>query len=526
MLILSAVLLSLPWIHIKPFYTKGEPREALAAQYILKTNNWILPKRYGDEFITKPPLQHWVIAGLSQITGKVSPTTSRLPATLASFISVIIFFVFLTKYLSPQKSFLSCFLLLTCVEWHRATTTSRVDMLLAMCMIVALLSFHRFLKNQKFIYYLAGIAGLMGAGLTKGPVGVLLPLAIIGAYGLTQKVKLLQLIKYFLPASIIGAIPLFIWYYLAYLQTGQEFLNIVFVENIQRLTGNMPKSYGGGHSHGIFYLYGTLLVGLLPWMLTFISPWWKKIDYFFLRYPLSALKSLNSFQVFMLLTPLLIVVFYSIPESKRSVYLLPAYPFLAYWIAEYLCLLYKRFPVFLNQVSNFFAGLVLLMSIAACFYWLFLESSYYTYFLVLIVLCLYTLKSKNTLASLPLIFLLFIALNATFLPDFAKKVTAKNLTDVLQKKLPKNSDYYTLGEFYGINFYLSGNVTEISLEPCSKLNKQNSYLIAEKKQFLDMQTNISSCYKLNRIPLPDISVRKPKYKMIVCKITELVNLKN
>jgi len=54
-LTLSA-LLTLPWITLGEFYTKGEPREASVATCILNTGNWILPADYADEVAYKPRL--------------------------------------------------------------------------------------------------------------------------------------------------------------------------------------------------------------------------------------------------------------------------------------------------------------------------------------------------------------------------------------------------------------------------------------------------------------------------------------
>ena len=39
---------------------------------------------------------------------------------------------------------------------------------------------------------------------------------------------------------------------------------------------------------------------------------------------------------------LLVLFFYCIPKSKRSVYLLPCYPFMAYLIAEYIVWMMKE----------------------------------------------------------------------------------------------------------------------------------------------------------------------------------------
>ena len=53
-------------------------------------------------------------------------------------------------------------------------------------------------------------------------------------------------------------------------------------------------------------------------------------------------KSMDAPRMYALITILLIFVFYCIPESKRSVYLLPIYPFIAVFIADYIAWLIRH----------------------------------------------------------------------------------------------------------------------------------------------------------------------------------------
>src|SRR5207253_10508733 len=60
LLALSAVL-AVPAITTRtPFYTKGEPREALVVQTIVRGEAFVLPMRNGNELPSKPPLFHWL----------------------------------------------------------------------------------------------------------------------------------------------------------------------------------------------------------------------------------------------------------------------------------------------------------------------------------------------------------------------------------------------------------------------------------------------------------------------------------
>ena len=69
--LLLAALLTLPFIGLGHFYTRGEPREALVAVSMLEQGNFILPMFQG-EFAFKPPMLHWLVALFSLPQGYVS----------------------------------------------------------------------------------------------------------------------------------------------------------------------------------------------------------------------------------------------------------------------------------------------------------------------------------------------------------------------------------------------------------------------------------------------------------------------
>ena len=56
------------------------------------------------------------------------------------------------------------------------------------------------------------------------------------------------------------------------------------------------------------------------------------------------IRQMDDTRLFTLLSIVVMFVFYCIPKSKRSVYLLPIYPFIAYFIAEYIVWLVKHRP--------------------------------------------------------------------------------------------------------------------------------------------------------------------------------------
>lgn len=336
LVLVLSVLLTAPWLS-HPFFSRGEPREALTAQAILRTGDWILPARYGDEVATKPPLTHWLMSIASLPDGEVTEFTARAPSALFSIITVLVLFLFLRSRIGERSALFSSLTLLTMFEWHRSATGARVDLVLSALIAIGLLAFFDYYQSRGRSRVLAAMLCFAGAFLTKGPVALILPAAIIFTFLLIQREPFFRsarlLLAIFVPATLIGAL----WYLLAYRQGGEEFLSIVIAENFGRFFGNSVERELG-HEHSAFYLYATLLTGTIPWSVLLLIDGASSSKRFLKQSPRELWRYLraNPLILFALLVVVEFLVFFSIPSSKRSVYLLPAYPFLAILLGIYL----------------------------------------------------------------------------------------------------------------------------------------------------------------------------------------------
>lgn len=347
-LIILCVLTLFLFLGTKLFHTKGEPREALVAQAMINDGNWILPITNGVDIAYKPPLFHWSIASISSIVGEVNEYTSRMPSAIAATIMVMMGYYFYRKRRGAQAAFLAALLTLTNFEVHRAATNCRVDMLLAALMVMALYFLFQWYENRlRGVPWLAVLC-LSGAFLSKGPVGVLLPCAVVGALAWIRGIGFLRAFLSMV-AVVLGAcvIPM-LWYYAAWGQGGDKFLGLVYEENILRLLGKMTYA---SHENPWPYNVMTVITGFVPYTLFVVMSlftlkysriggkprqWWNK----FVTY----IKTMDDVRLFSLLSIVIMFVFYCIPKSKRSVYLLPIYPFIAYFLAEYILYLVNNKP--------------------------------------------------------------------------------------------------------------------------------------------------------------------------------------
>ncbi|WP_296941242.1 glycosyltransferase family 39 protein [uncultured Dysgonomonas sp.] len=352
LILLIATLSTLPWIGLGEFYTKGEPREAALAISMIEKGEWIIPSSYADEFAYKPPLNHWLISGFSLAInkGEVTPFTSRLPSALAFIAMIGICFMFFARRRPVLEAFVSCLIIITCFEIHRAGMTTRIDMLLTFLMVAALIQLYTWHEKRRLGLLLSAWTFLSLATLAKGPVGVLLPCLIFGIYLLFQRENFFKAMLKCLVILVSALIVPLIWYYAAYQIQGDAFLNKVFAENFGRFlsidSSILNIDYELGVENPWYYYSISLIAGFLPWTILLA------ISLFFIKYKkpsgtiksfISKIISMDKVLLFSLLVAVVAIIFFTVPSSKRSTYIMLTYPFIAIFIA--------RFFIYLTDVK-------------------------------------------------------------------------------------------------------------------------------------------------------------------------------
>ncbi|WP_288360296.1 glycosyltransferase family 39 protein [uncultured Bacteroides sp.] len=370
LLLAICVITILPFLGLSDYHTKGEPRESIVSYSMLDSGNWILPRNNGGEMAYKPPFFHWSIAAVSSLCGgHVTEMTSRLPSAIALIAMTLFGFMFFAKRKGVQIALLAAFITLTNFELHRAGANCRVDMVLTALTVCALYCFYKWYeKGLKGVPWLAIL--LMSAGtLTKGPVGTIIPCLVVGVFLLLRGVNFFKAFLLLSAWGILSLILPFCWYVAAYQQGGEEFLALVMEENLGRMTNTMSYDSCVNPWH---YNFVTLFAGYVPWILLVVlslftltyrkfsiqpATWWKRFT--------AWIKNMDPIDLFSFTSIVIIFVFYCIPQSKRSVYLMPIYPFIAYFLAKYLFYLVKKQSKVIKVYGSILAVISLLLLV--CF---------------------------------------------------------------------------------------------------------------------------------------------------------------
>jgi 4-amino-4-deoxy-L-arabinose transferase-like glycosyltransferase len=529
-----------PWLS-SDFYTKGEPREASVAVSMTGSGNWILPEVYAGEFAYKPPMAHWLMAAVSLPQGHVSEFTARLPSAVAQIILIGFVLAFFGKRIRFQEAFIATLLLLTCFEIHRAGMTARVDMLLTTFMVLGLMQLYRWENKLELKGLPLSIPFLFSCAiLTKGPVGIILPLFTGFVYLLTlRKYTLGKIIKSLLYIAVSSLFLPMIWYAEAYRQGGTEFLNVMWAENFGRFfhLGESNINYDLGHKEGFFYNFITLLSGFIPWTLFVVFSLfgikWRlphKSPKQLLKDAWRRFQSMEKMKRFSLVAAVCIIFFYTVPSSKRSVYLMPAYPFLSILLAQYFIYITENrskvtrvFACVLTAVASvaFLAGLLLMTgavniadasrSVKDAVNAFSVDTVSWTVmgFLlasIITVICQTgkRINLKILYATLLLMFSINLFIDGIVMRGLKNSSSARPFAEQISKAYDLENSLYVInnlreyGNLYGMNFYMENTFRDFEKE-----KPAGGYFLTTEKDVKKLLEQYGASYKFEQLAVSE-----------------------
>ncbi len=346
-----AALLFFGMLGAVPLFNPDEGLYAEPAREMLETGEWITTfLNYAVRF-TKPPLVIWAMALSYKVFG-VNEFAARFFCAATALVMVLMTYAFAERFFGKKCAFLAGLILLTAPLFIGVGREAITDMPLTLFIAGSLFSFY-FAFSQKSslakwsAYILVGLAVM-----TKGPVGALLPGVILAVfYYLRGELK--NAVKFFnLPigALLVAAIAL-PWFVIEIKITdGAYFREFIMRENLERYT-----SVVDAHKGPIWYHLAVVMGGLFPWSL--FIPQMLLRSYRFVREALKdrdsnlnkvwgAFKAIKgaceemradrALALFLSVTTVVIIAFFSASVSKLLPYTLPAFPALAILIAREL----------------------------------------------------------------------------------------------------------------------------------------------------------------------------------------------
>lgn len=297
-------------------FEPDEGRNAEIAREIVILKDWITPHYDFIPRLDKPILYFDLVAVSYKLFG-ISEGSARLPSALAALGCILLTYGFARSLYGYWAALWSALILLTSGGFFGLSRIVILDMLLTLFITAALCCFFwgrdAVERGKGKIQFLTMYAAMGAATLTKGPIGFLIPGAVIFCYlFLAKKWMLLRHMEFGrgIPLFLLTTVP---WYFLVELRN-PGYLNYFFwQENVARFTTSHFKRSGPW-----YYFIAALSAGFLPWTVLLPSAivrYWKRWR--------------DEELLFLILWVALPVVFFSLSSAKLFHYILPVYPALA-----------------------------------------------------------------------------------------------------------------------------------------------------------------------------------------------------
>jgi 4-amino-4-deoxy-L-arabinose transferase-like glycosyltransferase len=326
----------------------SEFRWAEITREMLLNHDYFWPTINGHVYYDKPLGSYWLVAAATYLTGGMNEAAARLPCAFAGLAAVALLILLARDLYDLPAGVIAGLILATCFSFVFFSRHASADVETITGELAALWLFWRN-RARGGGWWTVGLWVIMAVtSLTKGLLGFVLPIIVIGGYATLQDgwAALGDELIHGPPAERIRALVarnrwFFNWqtplaillagaiYYLpfgiSHAETGQaKGLAMVYRENVTR--------YFEPFDHvGPIYLYVYVIFGLMaPWSVYLPAA----LVNAFRRQPLDGaeLRSDRFVKVFFWIT----FVFFTLSGSRRSYYLLPILPAAAILVARLL----------------------------------------------------------------------------------------------------------------------------------------------------------------------------------------------
>jgi 4-amino-4-deoxy-L-arabinose transferase-like glycosyltransferase len=346
----------------RDLWSSHEGRAAQDAQSMLLDRDWSLPHLFDKKIeMQKPPLYYWLVAAIGWVRGgAVDAWAVRLPATGSALGIVLLLVCFCWKRGRVVAGLLAGTIVATALHFTWLARTGRIDMVLAFSTGIAMCSFYlghccRQTDRQwracgwLLVAYVALAMGM----LLKGPIGLILPLAVGGVFVITEVESGRWRLNFWLknthryglwwglPLALVLSVPWYVW---ANGHTQGRFYEVFFWKH------NIERGLGGGSlaMHPWWFYGPRFTFDFLPWspllpvagILLWRRRWWPE----------------DAEARFGLIWMLSMIGLLSSARFKRADYLLPAYPGAALWLGCVVERCLERFTA--RRVAFACAGLL------------------------------------------------------------------------------------------------------------------------------------------------------------------------
>ncbi|MCY1720534.1 glycosyltransferase family 39 protein [Prolixibacteraceae bacterium Z1-6] len=244
--------------------TSDAGKYAAISRVIYETGDWINISVHYEPYLQKPPLLFWITTPFYFLVGP-SEVAFKLPVLLYSVIAIYSVFKFARIFYSKRVAQLAALMLATSEFYFLFHNDIHTDVLLTANVIFAIWHIAEYFKSYKLQNMLLAGLGIGLGMISKGPIGVFVPVTATLVHLIFTK-QLKRILNYkivlggavclvVLAVGMVGLVKQFGW-------EGLEFF--FWENNAGRIAGRIK----GGKVDYLFYFHTTLYV-FLPWGILF-----------------------------------------------------------------------------------------------------------------------------------------------------------------------------------------------------------------------------------------------------------------
>ena len=478
--ILSIFILAVYITGLFPETTVDSAKYAAVSREVFQSGDFIHLKIHGDPYLQKPPLLFWLGAISFKILG-VSIVAFKLPVLLFTFLGIYATYRLGLLVYDKKTGAIAALIYGASEALFLYNMDMHTDALLTANIIFGAWQLAEYLEKRKPLNFILGFVGIGLAMISKGLIGLAVPVVAIGGYLLVKKdFRTIFSIRW-LAGLLILLLILYPTLKGLYDQFGFDGLKFYFwSNNVDRIRGEYSH-----YKHDYFFSLHTMAYLFLPWSLYAYTAVVKDArQWYAQRFSIGNKKVAYSYSVVLVLIPLV-----SISSQQAPHYLLPAIPFLSIITAKLI------YDVSLkNLYPRTYKWMLVFRTLVVALTWP-IAIITMTYFfptanpllwipvLILLFLQIYSyIKLKNKLQKLiipPLISILLLAFvsNTVYMPS-AIRYHGPIQASYLYNRIAKNNATlytYDYGQF------------ETYFYP-----KKVSQIVHNKKELQDLLTNKSS----------------------------------
>ena len=348
----AAWFTALAWM--RPLALPDEGRYVGVAWEMLRSGQWLEPTLNGLPFLHKPPLWYWLTAAAMSFGG-LHEWAARLASICGATLGAGALFLFVRRWFDEHSALRTLIVLATMPLFYIGAQFANHDMLVAsfICACILLGAHAVKLREAGSAWRVAALLAFACAAMgvmTKGLIGVVLPGLVLGGWlALSRRAATWPLLVWPPGLALLAALTL--PWMVALQGRHDQFFHYFFVEQqFQRYTA------GRFNNQQAWWFYLPVLAVLcLPW-----TAWVVRAS----RHDFFKDSRRGDLRLLMACWVALVLLFFSVPQSKLIGYMLPVAPPLAFLCAEGFRPTQHRHPRLFGMLAAM-AALTCVLSVVA-----------------------------------------------------------------------------------------------------------------------------------------------------------------